>query len=126
MMSSINRISNRWSNHMLILTFKCLKEMCLGYLCNQFNFVHNIHNYITRSHTSNTLIVPKCNSNSGKRTYLVRAANLWNNVPPSICTVDFVPFLNKCHCFIILNIFVPHINFMNFVFFCIIINLVYL
>ena len=31
------------------------------YLCNQFNVVHNVHNHITRSHTSNTLIVPKCN-----------------------------------------------------------------
>ena len=70
---------------MLILTFKCLKKMCPDYLCNQFNFVHNVHNHITRSHTSNTLIVPKCNSNSGKRTFLVRAANLWNNVPLSIC-----------------------------------------
>ena len=60
--------------------------MCPDYLCNQFNFVHNIHNHITRSHTSNTLIVPKCNSNSGKRTFLVRASNLWNNVPPSIRT----------------------------------------
>ena len=34
-----------------------------------------MHNHITRSHTSNTLIEPKCNSNSGKRTFLVRAAN---------------------------------------------------
>ena len=88
MLSSINwiRLGNRWSNHMLILTFKCLKNMCPDYLCNQFNFVQNVHNHITRSHTSNTLIVPKCNSNSGKRTFLVRAANLWNNVPPSIRT----------------------------------------
>ena len=54
------------------------------YLCNQFKFVHTLLKHITRSHTSNTLIVPKCNSNSGSRTFLVRAANLWNNVPPSI------------------------------------------
>ena len=80
------KLCNRWSNHMLILTFKCPKNMCPDYLCNQFNFVHNMHNHITRSHTSKTLIVRKCNSNSGKRTFLVRAANLWNNVPPSIRT----------------------------------------
>ena len=59
--------------------------MCPDYLCNQFKFVHNIHDHKTRSHTTNTLVVPKCNSNSGKRkAFLVRAASLWNNITPSI------------------------------------------
>ena len=86
LLSSVNwiRLCDRWSNHMLILTFKCIKDMCPDYLCNQFKFVHNIHDHITRSHTTNTLVVPKCNSNSGKRTFLVRAASLWNNITPSI------------------------------------------
>ena len=86
LLSSVNwiRLCDRWSNHMLILIFKCIKDMCPDYLCNQFRFVHNIHDHITRSHTTNTLVVPKCNSNSGKRTFLVRAASLWNNITPSI------------------------------------------
>jgi len=86
MLSSLNwiRLCDRWSNHMLTLIFKCLKNMCPDYLCNQFNFVHNNHDHITRSHTTNTLIVPKFNSNSGKRTFLVRAANLWNKLLPPI------------------------------------------
>lgn len=58
--------------------------MCPDYLCNQFNFVHNNHDHITRSHTTNTLTVPKCNSNSGQRTFIVRASNLWNSLAPSI------------------------------------------
>ena len=85
MLNSLNwiKLCDRWSNHMILLTFKCIKNMCPEYLCNQFDFVHNAHDHKTRSHSSNTLIVPKCNSNSGKRTFIVRAANLWNNLPPS-------------------------------------------
>ncbi len=83
MLDSLNwiRLSERWNNHMLILTFKCIKKMCPDYLCNQFNFVHNTHNHRTRSQTTNTLIVPKSSSNSGDRTFIVRAARLWNNLP---------------------------------------------
>ncbi len=58
--------------------------MCPDYLCDMFNFVHDNHNHVTRSHTSNTLIVPKYNSNSGKRTFIVRAAYLWNSLSASI------------------------------------------
>ena len=66
MLNSLNwiRLCDRWSNHMLILTFKCMKSMCPDYLCNMFNFVHDNHDHVTRSHTSNTLIVPKYNSNT--------------------------------------------------------------
>ena len=78
------RLCNRWTNQMLILTFKCIKYWCPNYLCNQFSFVHDSHDHLTRSHTSNTLNVSKCNSNSGKRTFGVRAATLWNNLPASI------------------------------------------
>ena len=104
--------------------------MCPDYLCNQFNFVHNVHNHITRSHTSNTLIIPKCNSNSGKRTFLVRAANLWNNVSPSIRTeldnltlyyfkTNVIAYHFKYFC-------TPFQYYKFFVFICIIISLVYL
>ena len=69
---------------MLILTFKYIKNMCPYYLCDQFNFVHNFHDHTTRNLSANTLIVPNYKSNSGKRAFLVKPANFWNNVPPSI------------------------------------------
>ena len=69
---------------MLILTFKCLKNICPDYLCNKFNFVHDNHDHVTRNHSSNTLTIPKFSSNSGKRTFVVRAGYLWNTVSPTI------------------------------------------
>ena len=48
--------------------------------------VHESHSYLTRSHTSNTLAVPNFNSNSGLRTFHVRAAYVWNNLPSSVRT----------------------------------------
>ncbi len=63
------RFSERWNNHMLIFTFKCIKKLRPEYLCNQFNFVHDSHNHKTRNQTTNTLIVPKSSSNSGDHTF---------------------------------------------------------
>ena len=38
----------------------------------------------TRNHSTNTWVIPKCNTNSGLQTFHIRAEHLWNGVPPSI------------------------------------------
>ena len=53
------KLKDRWENHLLILVFKCLKNLSPAYLSSQFNFIHDYHNYVTRNHSSNTLVVPK-------------------------------------------------------------------
>jgi len=80
------KLKDRWENHLLILVFKCLKNLSPAYLSSQFNFIHDYHNYATRNHSSNTLVVPKFKSNSGKRTFHVRSAYIWNNLPTTIRT----------------------------------------
>lgn len=82
------RLSDRWNNHMIILTFKCLKHWCPSYLYNQFEFVHDIHDHLTRSSTTNMLNVPNYNANSGERTFAVRAANLWNELVPESIRIN--------------------------------------
>ena len=64
--------------------YKCLQNLSPEYLSSQFEFVHNSHTHVTRNHSSNTLIVPKFRSNSGMRTFHVRAAYAWNSLPPEI------------------------------------------
>ena len=78
------KLNKRWHNTLLITVFKCLKNECPSYLSSQFEFVHDNHTYKTRNHTSNTLIVPKFKSNSGLRTFHVRAAYAWNSLPPTL------------------------------------------
>ena len=78
------KLSNRWKSQILIILFKCLKDISPTYLSSNFEFVHNYHNHTTRNHSSNTLIIPKINSNSGMRTFLFRSGHLWNNLSPSI------------------------------------------
>jgi hypothetical protein len=82
MMSSLQwiKLNERWKNQMLIITFKCLRNISPHYLSSLFHFVHNNHTYTTRNHSSNTLMIPKCNSNSGLRTFHVRAGYIWNNM----------------------------------------------
>ena len=79
------KLSNRWKSQILIILFKCLKDISPTYLSSNFEFVHNYHNHTTRNHSSNTLIIPKINSNSGMRTFLFRSGHLWNNLSPFIC-----------------------------------------
>lgn len=88
LMNSLNwvKLHDRWENHLLLLVFKCLKNISPSYLSHQLNFVHSSHTYSTRNSTTNCLTVPKCNTNSGLRMFHVRAANTWNNVSPEIRT----------------------------------------
>ena len=82
------KLEKRWHVHLLLLAFKCLKNLSPTYLSSQFEFVHNYHSHVTRNHSSNTLVIPKCNSNAGLRTFHVtcRAAHAWNNLPPDVRT----------------------------------------
>ena len=60
-------------------------EKCSICLSSQFVFVQSTHiMHGTRNHSTNTWVIPKCNTNSGLQTFHVRAGHLWNSVPPSI------------------------------------------
>ena len=80
------KLEKRWHEQLLLIVFKCLKNMGPSYLSSKFEFVHDYHSYKTRNHTTNTLVVPKFNSNAGLRTFHVRAAHAWNNVSPIVRT----------------------------------------
>ena len=86
MMNSLqwDKLDQRWHKQLLVIVYKCLLNLSPSYLSNQFEFVHDNHSYLTRNHTSNTLVVPKFKTNSGLRTFHVRAAYAWNNLPVSI------------------------------------------
>ena len=86
MMNSLqwDKLDQRWHKQLLVIVYKCLLNLSPSYLSNQFQFVHNNHSHLTRNHTSNTLAVPKFKTNSGLRTFHVRAAYAWNNLPVSI------------------------------------------
>ena len=72
------KLDQRWNNSILIMLFKCLTGIAPNYLCSMFNFTNTIHDYCTRGNVTNMLVVPRYKSNSGLRTFHVRAANLWN------------------------------------------------
>ena len=72
------KLDCRWNNHILVLLFKCLTGKAPDYLCSKFTFTHSTHDHSTRGNSSNSLVVPHAKSNSGLRTFHVRAANLWN------------------------------------------------
>ena len=78
------KLDKRWHEQLLLIVFKCLRNMSPSYLSSQFEFVHDNHSHLTRNHTSNTLVVPKFTSNSGLRTFHVRAAYAWNNLPSNV------------------------------------------
>ena len=58
------KLNNRWHDQSLLIVFKCLRKLSPSCLSSQFEFVPDNHSHLTRSHTNNTLVVPKFNSNS--------------------------------------------------------------
>ena len=56
------KLDKRWHDQLLLIVFKCLRKLSPSYLSSQFEFVHDSHSHLTRSHTSNTLAVLKFNS----------------------------------------------------------------
>ena len=78
------KLNDRWSNQTLLTVFKCLNGSAPDYLSSKFIFTHSVHSYPTRDQTSNTLVVPHSNTNSGERTFHTRAALLWNNVSHNV------------------------------------------
>ena len=86
MMEDLNwvKLDCRWNHQLLIVTFKCLKEMAPVYLSSCFTFTHSAHGRTTRSQCSNTLVVPPWNITAGKRTFHYRAASLWNRLPVDV------------------------------------------
>ena len=77
------RLSDRWSNQMLLITFKCANGTAPSYIFN-LKFTHSVHDYSTRCQISNTIVVPKFKTNANLHMSHVRASHLWNNLPSNI------------------------------------------
>ena len=97
MMNDLNwiKLDNRWKHQLLVMTFKCLKEIAPDYISSYFTFTRSTHNKNTRSQVTNILITPPWNIIAGKQSFHYRAASLWNRLPVSICSNALDMSLNK-------------------------------
>ena len=86
MMEELNwlKLDDRWKRQLLVVTFKCLKEIAPVYMSSYVTFTHSTHNRFTRNQSSNTLFIPSWNITAGKRTFQYRAATNWNKLPVSV------------------------------------------
>jgi hypothetical protein len=86
LLNSLNwkKLSDRWNDHLLLLTFKCLQGIAPSYLSSKFTFTDSIHSKGTRSQTFKTLVVPSWRNTQGKRTFHYRASQIWNELPSDI------------------------------------------
>ena len=77
-------LDDRWKHQLLVMTFKCLKQIAPNCISSLFTFTHSTHNKNTRSQSTNILIVPPWNITAGKRTFQFRAATICNRLPVHI------------------------------------------
>ena len=75
-------LSSRRSYHKAKLVFLCLHSLVPSYFSLYFTRFSNIHNYSTRQ--SMRLSLPNVKQNFAKRTFLITAANIFNNLPLNI------------------------------------------
>ena len=88
-------LDDRWKHQLLVMTFKCLKQIAPNYISSLFIFTHSTHIKSTRSQSSNTLIVPPWNITAGKQTFQYRAATIWNRLPVDVLCNFFNMSLNE-------------------------------
>ena len=68
------------------MAFKCIKELAPPSLCNKFTTRRQVHTRNTRN--IDKLNVPFFRSATGQRSFLYRAAQLWNDPPESLTNLE--------------------------------------
>lgn len=64
----------------LCVLYKISRGLCPEYFKSYLTYISTIHRYHTRSANNNNIITPKCNNNSGLRTFHSSACRLWNKI----------------------------------------------
>ena len=54
-----------------------------------------VHSYNTRSTAYNSFYVPKARINLTKESLIYSGPKIWNNIPPEIRSLPFLPFKKK-------------------------------
>ena len=67
-----------------LMVFKSLKNLCPGYMKNLLTPFKNVHFQNTRGSTNNNLVLPRVNTNSGKRSFSFLASSDWNSLDVDI------------------------------------------
>ena len=68
MMEELNwlKLYDKWKRQLLVVTFKCLKEIAPVCMSSYVTFTHSTHNRFNRNQSSNTLFIPSWNITAGK------------------------------------------------------------
>ena len=61
----------RWKRQLLVVTFKCFKEIAPVYMSSYVTFIHSTHSRFTWNQGSNTLFIPSWNITAAKRTFSI-------------------------------------------------------
>jgi len=70
----------------ILMAFKCIKGLAPPSLCNKFTTRSQVHSRNTRK--NDKLIIPFFRSATGQRSFLYRAAQLWNDLPESLTNME--------------------------------------
>ena len=65
--------------------YKCLKDLSPRHLGKLFKQRASVHQYPTRQ--THDLIIPKCQTSTGQKTFHYRAVKLWNNLDDKIKSI---------------------------------------
>ena len=83
-MSKILTLQQRRQYHAQVFMYKAINNLCPDYISSKFCYSSKIHQYPTRSASSNSLYIPRANLNVGKNRISYRGAISWNTLPSEI------------------------------------------
>ena len=67
-----------------ILVFKYFENSVPTYIADMFMPLMNVHDYPTRAAISRKLLLPQFRTESGQRTFVMRASRIWNSLPENL------------------------------------------
>ena len=79
-------VHNRLIYRDTLQIYKCLNDLSPRYLGELFKQRASVHQYSTRQ--THDLIIPKCQTSIGQKTFHYRAVKLWNNLDDKIKSIE--------------------------------------
>ena len=91
------KIDARFRYFIAILMFKCIKGLVPIYLCDNFQYITNVHTRPTRNMLNDLLYLPKPRTEMYKRSFQYSGANVWNSLDTTLKQSTSITHFKECY-----------------------------
>ena len=88
-----------------IMVYKCFSNTAPSYLIEKIVTLNDVHTYQTRGASTCKLLLPRFRTETGQRSFAMRAARAWNSLPDEVrCSTNMNNFKSQLNSYIRNNV----------------------